>query len=381
MEQQNNFSHSQLLLYSSIGATILLLVVVLLTFDKKESSSYKSIKLATGEWAPYSGQNLPEYGKTSAIVTHVLRNMGYQPEFQFMPWSNVESSAAFSESDSGIRGAFPYSDPGDTNQQGAEKGKSERNALFYFSEPLLDIKVGIFYDVRHNPAAGEIRVPADLATHTVISLAGSILPPQFSPFVNSYLDLQYKDNRQALQRLSQPGDSLIFIEDVVVGQRLLQQDYPALMSYIKLAPKSVTRATRLMLAKRNPNNLSLMRVFNRKLAEFKQNKSAYLRFIQLLDNKLEFAMGVELVPLSGEEFVYAFASQDRRHAVLIPKGSRAIVKQWHSNFLNFQPYPIAEQNPLIKVKLLNGPFRSQHKEVYVKAETINIIAAQQNTIN
>jgi polar amino acid transport system substrate-binding protein len=91
MEQQNNFSHSQLLLYSSIGATILLLVVVLLTFDKKEPSSYKSIKLATGEWAPYTGQNLPEYGKTSAIVTHVLRNMGYQPEFQFMPWSNAES--------------------------------------------------------------------------------------------------------------------------------------------------------------------------------------------------------------------------------------------------------------------------------------------------
>jgi polar amino acid transport system substrate-binding protein len=47
------------------------------------------IYLATLEWPPYSGKNLPNGGETVEKVMTVFRRMGYDPQIEFLPWSRA----------------------------------------------------------------------------------------------------------------------------------------------------------------------------------------------------------------------------------------------------------------------------------------------------
>lgn len=46
----------------------------------------ETIVLATGEWAPFIGETLPDYGLHSKIITRVFTQMGYEVKLDFMPW-------------------------------------------------------------------------------------------------------------------------------------------------------------------------------------------------------------------------------------------------------------------------------------------------------
>ena len=53
----------------------------------------KPLLLLPGEWAPYSVEGLPEKGVASAVVTAVFQQMGYQPQFLFLPRASTERVA------------------------------------------------------------------------------------------------------------------------------------------------------------------------------------------------------------------------------------------------------------------------------------------------
>lgn len=367
MEDKSHSPQAQAIVFTSIGFAIVLLVFILFAVDKSAVPSYKPIKLASGEWAPYTSEELPEFGIVSAIVSHTFNQIGYQPDYQFMPWPSAESVSARAESDSGIRGVFPYSDPRDNPQ-----ANSDRNTLFYFSDSLLDIEIGIFYDARFNPAAAQITSPEDLAKFEHVLLEGYEYPPAFTPYLKKQPKFLMKSNFDAFEQFTHSQKPIVIIESADVGKRLIEQHFPALLPYIKMAPLSVSREVKLMLAKRNPNNLSLMRSFNKALKEFQQNKSAYGQFMQAVYAKLELANAVSLEPASGEEYVVGFANLDMHQGILLPKGSKAVVKQWSAPFLKVQDFPFADSENLVKVKLLNGPFASVEQELYVKAANIRL---------
>ena len=49
----------------------------------------ETVVFATGEWAPFIGETLPEYGLHPQIITKVFTKMGYDVKFDFMPWKRV----------------------------------------------------------------------------------------------------------------------------------------------------------------------------------------------------------------------------------------------------------------------------------------------------
>ena len=68
--------------------------------DKKEDK----LIIAIGEWAPYTGKDLPNYGICSEIAAEVLSTMGVDYEFKFCPWER-----ALKETEEGIVwGTFPW---------------------------------------------------------------------------------------------------------------------------------------------------------------------------------------------------------------------------------------------------------------------------------
>ncbi len=68
----------------------------------------KTIKIAVGEFDPFVSKNSEGYGETSEIVTAILEEMGYQPEYKFMAWGEAETIVRENQKDEGLRITFPY---------------------------------------------------------------------------------------------------------------------------------------------------------------------------------------------------------------------------------------------------------------------------------
>lgn len=68
---------------------VLLVVLCSLTLFASSPAFAEKIVLATGEWPPFIGQNLPGKGLHSEIITKIATKMGYEVEFQFMNWKRA----------------------------------------------------------------------------------------------------------------------------------------------------------------------------------------------------------------------------------------------------------------------------------------------------
>lgn len=49
----------------------------------------KLVRIASGEWPPFIGSDLPNYGFVGEIITQAFTKQGYQVEFQFLPWARA----------------------------------------------------------------------------------------------------------------------------------------------------------------------------------------------------------------------------------------------------------------------------------------------------
>src|ERR1700680_3259668 len=137
---------------------VLAIVVILGVVGGGKNEPLEPILLATGEWAPFSGEALPSYGVASAVVSAVFQQMGYQPQFRFMPWPRAEEVTAENDADRGVRAAFPY------------LWSSERDAKFYYSKPILSIEWSIFYNVERDPDAANIKNVAELSKFAILPI-------------------------------------------------------------------------------------------------------------------------------------------------------------------------------------------------------------------
>ncbi len=78
------------------------------------------LRIATGEYPPYIGAQLPEQGVVAALIRAAAAQAGWQAQFQFMPWNRCEAAVESGEVDcSGPWGRTPA-----------------RSARFLFSERL-----------------------------------------------------------------------------------------------------------------------------------------------------------------------------------------------------------------------------------------------------
>ncbi|KAA3658113.1 MAG: hypothetical protein DWQ10_11820, partial [Calditrichaeota bacterium] len=67
-----------------------------------------------------------------------------------------------------------------------------------------------------------------------------------------------------------------------------------------------------------------------------------------------------------------YKSPDKKFRILLPKGSKAVVKKWDNAFLNYQVNRANPENTLVKIKLLNGPFTLKDSLLYVDGRAIHL---------
>lgn len=99
----------------------------------------KTLKLTTGDNAPYTGASLPNGGPLTDIVRRAFAESGYDVEIAFLPWKRGYVATLNGE----YVGTFPY------------VRNAEREKDFLFSEPFYVVTRNLYYLAKSdiNPTA------------------------------------------------------------------------------------------------------------------------------------------------------------------------------------------------------------------------------------
>ncbi|MCK6263005.1 transporter substrate-binding domain-containing protein [Vibrio sp. ZSDE26] len=73
------------------------LFITLSSFSAIASNETKVIKISAGEWPPFIGQNLKDFGYVGKTIQQVFASQGYQVEFHFYPWKRAYKKASDGE--------------------------------------------------------------------------------------------------------------------------------------------------------------------------------------------------------------------------------------------------------------------------------------------
>jgi len=149
------FVRSTLVRGSSQFRSLLILVALLGLAGGVQA---QAVKYAIGEWAPYTGQQLPGNGLATEVVTAASKAAGLAPSYDFVPWKRAESSVLQNTHFA----TFPY------------LRSPERQGKFLFSDVLFSstLRVLLF---KNNEKAKKLNFStvADLKGMNVLIIAGS----------------------------------------------------------------------------------------------------------------------------------------------------------------------------------------------------------------
>lgn len=133
----------------------ILLILSLIYFNSLSYADAKVINLTSLEWPPYSSQTLMQQGASVAVATAAFKEMGYQLNVSFFPWSRAVAFAK--DENSEYSGYFPeyysketanefiYSDPMGQSPLGFAERKD--NVIQWSTlNDLKELRIGIVQD-------------------------------------------------------------------------------------------------------------------------------------------------------------------------------------------------------------------------------------------
>lgn len=336
------------------GILALSLMFYMALSPRHGTASAKEMTLVSGEWSPYSGSGLPGQGAASRVVSTVLRQMGYAPEIEFMPWKRAEEIAAMSESNEGVRGTFPY----------AKVPSRERD--FYFSNPIMEIEMAVFYHAGRSPELGNLDVVEELQGLRMLPVAGYRYPEEVEPLLPSE-EQRAGGNVEAFHRLIYDPKVDAVIEARLVGRDLLRKHFPQNSNEIQTAPLTFSSPLHLMASKRNPHSLRFIRDFNRVLDGLKQEGRIAALEAEVLE-QIQNRQQIQLEPYRPDGLLHGYLEVEAEQSILLPRGTQAIVESWGKYYL--EPSKRAEEltNLLVLVRILNGPMKD--RQLFVDGRTV-----------
>lgn len=123
----------------------LFLSLVLLGVPTPGRAAGGPIRIATGEWPPYSSENIENFGVAAEIVTHAFEEMGVAVELVFYPWARCYESVRSGK----VWGAFPFA-PTEERAEAVDFSDTilySASKLFYFDTPPKGLRFSTVADL------------------------------------------------------------------------------------------------------------------------------------------------------------------------------------------------------------------------------------------
>lgn len=215
----------------------------------------QSVCITNGEWPPYMGKNLTDYGPVSAIIEQAFALEGIEVRWQFYPWARAMLAAENGQCD----GTAVWSSTAD------------RRKNFYFSQPITDNQTYFLYR-KNSPF--DWQSIEDLHGLSIGGTIGYDYGPAFQEAVNT----------GAIQITRLPDEKLgismllanrldVFPIDRLVAQSILLRDFTAEQrDSLAFHPLPLrTDPLYLLLSRKVAGNLTLLEHFNHGLQQLKEN--------------------------------------------------------------------------------------------------------------
>lgn len=236
-----------------------LILFILLSINLIINAEDKILPLATGEWPPYTSEQLAGYGYLTEIVTAVVHEMGMKPEYFFCPWVRCERLTRIGE----VFGTFPYA------------VTEVRKMDFEFSDYIVKNRVSFFYNKKHLKNKIKLKSLKDLKNYLIGGVKGYSYVPQFT---NAGLNVDYADvDEQSVLKLYFNRIDIAVI-DLMQGWFLIKKNFPDEIELFATFEKSLGDVepslkegdSHLMISRKYPDSKKLHRLFDQALIRIKR---------------------------------------------------------------------------------------------------------------
>lgn len=243
---------------------IWMMVVTVLFLTTNVVASEKKVTLATGEWEPYVGSEMANYGFASEIVAEAFRKAGYELELQFYQWDEAVKLAEAGRVD----GFFP-----------AYYAKT-REESFVFSDSFAESPVGLFkksslptgppvtYKVggRHitysvDPRIDQTEALKGLKKFKIGVVKSYVNTPEFDA-ADFLMKEEALSDEANLKKLFRDEVQLIFI-DKYVANNLIAKKFPWYLNEFELMePPLEIKALYIAFSKKTKDHNQKLKAFN-----------------------------------------------------------------------------------------------------------------------
>jgi len=220
------------------------------------------IKLVTGdEYAPFTGQSLPQGGMLTDLVLQVLRQANHQPTLTWQPWKRGYQAALKGQFDA----TYPY------------LPTPERKEDYLFSAALYETTQRLF------SAAGQALEPEDLqrlAGKRMCLPLGWQPPPSFAALLaTGQLQRHEPQDLTTCARLIDLGRDDFFVADSLLGQRAIRQSGLATERFSESQGVVGSNTLHFLVPRNRPGAQELIEEFDRALHQLQEN-GEYARILR-----------------------------------------------------------------------------------------------------
>lgn len=226
----------------------------------------QTLCITNGEWPPYMGEDLPDYGPVSAIIEQSFALQGIQVHWQFYPWAR----------------ALLVAEQGQCDGTAVWSSSKERQAKFLFSQPIINNQTYFLYR-KSNP----------LDWHGIEDLSGLAIGGTIGYEYGYSFQAAERDGLITVTRL--PGETLgirmllagrldAFPIDKVAAQAMLREDFSAEQrNSLAFHPLAIrTDPLYLLLSRKVAGNRQILERFNQGLQQLKAS-GAYDNYLRRID--------------------------------------------------------------------------------------------------
>lgn len=299
----------------------------------------------TGEWAPFTSERMDDKGLLSGLVTEILRGMGREPEYHFLPFS--EALKRTKEGDA--IGTFPWFKT------------TRREESFVYSAEILSVDYVIFYNRDIDSGVTEATEFDDLTclkTAVVEEYAYGKFDTVLNHGKRACRDniIEVKSEFLAFDKLAK-GEIEYLAASKAVGQSLIRRTFSIENQRkfdIRDQPGLSWPIGVHFLFLKGADADDLKELFDLSLAAFKDSGRVdeVERQLEWLDKVVVALTNPDGGPVVGQR------KPGGTSLLAVPGGNRAVVLEWSERFVGKSAGSNREPE-MTHVQLINGPLRGE----------------------
>ncbi len=312
----------------------------------------KPIRVATGNWEPLVGQNLPHNGPLAEMMSTILVDLGYVPEFKYYDWPMIEIHLKTGHPSL----AFPFI-----------KSKARIDNGFQFSDPLHTFDYVLFYHKNRENEFKSIKSLSDIVDKKL--KIGRIRGyAKLSDIPDDTVYTEVSDAGSGFQRLrtnnEESNDNKIdlLLESKTIGLGILESH--AIARDINDFAYLGHNGNKNLISK-----VSLRIMLGPKLdhAVLKKINTAINDHKEFFDNLRAKAVpsnqDIAYLKAPSDKDIHGYFTANQNSAkFIIPRNSKALIIKWNGSFIEYDTHEKKKNMSTpdrSQVKLLNGPFKGR----------------------